>query len=347
MDTSGCSSLAIRGAGRKPGLPAASEHVVALIPAHNEQERLPATLDALERQTRRPDRIIVVSDNSTDATLHIARAAGAETFETVNNRHKKAGALNMALDHLALPDDTYVLVVDADSALSERWIETALNTFTRRGVGAVGGIFLGDGENAWFGAVQDLEYARYRRELIRLRGEARVLTGTSTMMPMGMFRRIRDARVRGDFPGRGYYNLDALTEDFEITVCVKRLGYRAVSPDACTVVTETMPTVPMLWRQRVRWQLGALDVLRMHGMNRVTTPYVLKQIETGLGIVANTAIWSLAVYLGITGSFALIPFWFMIGAIFIWSESIARLAPVRKESRSRSRWWWISPSIPS
>jgi poly-beta-1,6-N-acetyl-D-glucosamine synthase len=330
MDAADIGSLSGDGVGNAAGIAATREQIVALIPAHNEQDRLPATLDALERQTRRPDRIIVVSDNSTDATVPIARAAGAETYETVNNRHKKAGALNMALDHLALPDNTYVLIVDADSALSDQWIETALTMFTKQRVGAVGGIFLGDDENGWLGGVQGLEYARYRRELIRLRGEARVLTGTSTMMPMAMFRRIRDARISGELPGRGYYNLEALTEDFEITICVKRLGYRAVSPDACTVVTETMPTVSMLWRQRVRWQLGALDVLRMHGLNRVTRPYIMKQIETGLGIGANTAIWALALYMVLTGTFAMVPFWTLVGAVFYVERIHSALGAGRK-----------------
>ncbi len=74
-----------------------------LVPAHNEAERIGATLASLEAQTRRPDRVIVVADNCTDATEAIARAAGAEVRVTVGNRDKKAGALNQVLRDV-LPD---------------------------------------------------------------------------------------------------------------------------------------------------------------------------------------------------------------------------------------------------
>ncbi|MDX3003949.1 glycosyltransferase [Kribbella solani] len=66
--------------------------VVALVPAHNEEAALPAALDSLWQQTRRPDRVIVIADNCTDRTVDVARAAGAEVFETVANTHKKAPA---------------------------------------------------------------------------------------------------------------------------------------------------------------------------------------------------------------------------------------------------------------
>lgn len=291
-------------------------HVTVLIPAHNEQDVIADAIGGIYSQSVAADRLVIVADNCTDRTTEIASGLGAEVFETESNRDMKAGALNQALGRLGIPDDGYVLIVDADTVLSERWIESALDAFAKRRVGAVGGIFIGDGKNGSLGDVQGLEYYRYAKEIHRTRGEARVLTGTSTMFPIRVAREIEQARARGDLPGRGVYNVDALTEDFELTIAIKRLGYRTVSPSSCTVVTETMPDISSLWRQRVRWQRGAIDVLLMHGLSRITLPYWLRQIETALGIVANVAIWTLVALMLVSGSPHWSIAWACVGAIF-------------------------------
>ena len=56
----------------------ATPHLVSVvIPARNEESRLPALLDSLSIQTHRADQIIVVDDGSTDGTADIARKSGA------------------------------------------------------------------------------------------------------------------------------------------------------------------------------------------------------------------------------------------------------------------------------
>ena len=46
-----------------------------LIPAHNEEAILGLTLTSLAEQSRPPDRVVVVADNCTDATVEVARSA--------------------------------------------------------------------------------------------------------------------------------------------------------------------------------------------------------------------------------------------------------------------------------
>jgi 4,4'-diaponeurosporenoate glycosyltransferase len=67
---------------RVPRLPGASSaasgaSVSVIIPARNEEARLPALLAALAVQTRPADEVIVVDDHSDDATAALARDAGA------------------------------------------------------------------------------------------------------------------------------------------------------------------------------------------------------------------------------------------------------------------------------
>ena len=118
------------------------------------------------------------ADNCTDGTAREAEAAGAHVFETVGNTHKKAGALNQVLDLLLpeLGDEDAVLVMDADSVLAPTFVAEAARHL-RDGVGGVGGIFTGRSGGGFVGMLQRNEYARYARDVARLKGKVLVLTG--------------------------------------------------------------------------------------------------------------------------------------------------------------------------
>jgi biofilm PGA synthesis N-glycosyltransferase PgaC len=265
--------------------------VVALVPAHNEEESIAGTLAGLMTQSRRPDRVIVVCDNCTDRTADLAALAGSEVFATVANKRKKAGGLNQALGAVLprLRDTDVVLVVDADTTLSPGFIETALQEI-EAGAGACGGVFYGDQGGGLMGIFQRAEYARYARQLRRNRGDARVLTGTASAFTAAALRALAAARASGRLPGAQLgpvapvYTMASLTEDGEITLALKTLGYKCVSPGGCTVTTEIMTTLPSWWRQRTRWQRGALEDLRTYGTTRVTLPYMLRQACMGLSV---------------------------------------------------------------
>ena len=79
--------------------------------------------------------------------------------------------------------------------------------------------------------------------------------------------------------------MDALTEDFELTLAIKSLGYRTASPKECTLVTELMPTWSTLYHQRLRWQRGALANLNTYGFTKTVTPYILRQLAMYVGVL--------------------------------------------------------------
>jgi biofilm PGA synthesis N-glycosyltransferase PgaC len=300
--------------------------LVALIPAHNEQDRIADAIQGLWRQTRRPDLIVVVADNCTDATAEIAVAHGAQVFATQGNTHKKAGALNQAiawvLPHLEERD--LLLVQDADTVLSPWFSETAMGTFNRK-VGAVGGVFYGEAGGGLLGLLQRMEFHRYAWELERTGGKAQVLTGTGTMFRARVLREVRAARRDGVLGGgHAYYSLASLTEDDEMTKAVKTLGYRAMSPAGCEVTTEVMPTLGKLWHQRLRWQRGALENLRDYGWTRVTARYFMQQFLMGFGalsfLVYLTYMVTCTTLYGWPG---FSPFWTAIGLVFVVEKTVS------------------------
>ncbi|MER6031116.1 glycosyltransferase family 2 protein [Streptomyces sp. NPDC001851] len=297
----------------------AAARIVALIPAHNEAGRIGAAIAALRAQNREPDRIVVVADNCTDATADNARRAGATVVESSGNRHKKAGALNQALDGVlhGLAADDLVLVQDADTTLVPSFVASAVKAMGP-GVGAVGGIFYGEPGGGLLGALQRIEFQRYAREIARRGYRADVLTGTATVFRVSTLRQIRRARLDGLIGGgTSYYSLASLTEDDEITKAVRTIGYRTVSPAGCRVVTEVMTTVPKLWHQRMRWQRGALENLRDYGWTRVTAPYFVRQALMGLSVLALALYLVFTAWMLARGRPEFSPFWGAVGLVFV------------------------------
>lgn len=295
--------------------------LTVLIPAHNEESCLGETIASLRRQSRQPDRIIVVADNCTDDTVAIASAAGVEVFETVANQHKKAGGLNQALAGVLPQQDEndLVMVMDADTVLSQGFVESAIRRMAEdRALMAIGGLFYGEPGGGLLGLFQRNEFTRYARDLRRRRGLVFVLTGTASIFRPRALRAVAAERGRL-IPGRSgdYFDTVALTEDNEITLALKSLGALVISPSECTVVTEIMPTWRALWVQRLRWQRGAVENLGAYGLRAHTWRYWMQQLGIGYGVIALASYLVLMVITVLSiDTMIWFPFWLGVGGLF-------------------------------
>ena len=243
---------------------------VALVPAHNEEADIVNTVRSLQRQTQPPDRIIVIADNCTDATVTLADSVGAEVIETVNNNHKKAGALNQALNTVLpqLRDGDVVLAMDADSQLMPDFIENGLRYLAYTpNRGAISGSYIARKDPSIVGLLQRVEYAQGLRTVHGRGGRIHVLSGAACMFTAQALRAVGNLRGSSILPGpRGWiYHEESLTEDYELTVALKRIGYDPLNARDCTVITDVMTTWKQWSVQRVRWQHGTLDTLSMYG----------------------------------------------------------------------------------
>lgn len=106
--------------------------VVALIPAHDEVERIGATV-AATRSVGLIDRVLVIDDGSRDSTADAAEAAGAEVCRLERNCGKGA-ALQAGLDRVRADADVVVLL-DAD-----------LGTTAAQAAALVGPVMSGDAD---------------------------------------------------------------------------------------------------------------------------------------------------------------------------------------------------------
>ena len=262
-----------------------TRRVVAVIPAHNEQATVGHTVTSLQHQTIPPDRVLVVSDNSTDDTVTAAGEAGADTMVTTGNTHKKAGALNQALATLDLTAGDLVLIMDADTVMTPQWIERALVELQDPRVGAVGAVFQADSDRGWLRGCQAREWHRYGVQIART-GKTFVLSGTAALIRWEALQDVR--RATGN-----YYDPSALTEDFAATINLLNAGWLLRSPVECETTTETMGTVPELITQRTRWSRGALQCVTRQGLTRVTRVYWWQQIVLMVAILVGVAAYTL------------------------------------------------------
>lgn len=302
--------------------------LIALVPAHNEQDCISAAIMGLKNQTIPPDKIIVVADNCTDDTKTQSLRHCVDVVETRGNIDKKAGALNQVLKVLlpAMNADSHILVTDADSVLDPDFIENALDTLKDPIYGGVGGTFRGDPGGGFVGHLQRNEYTRYARDVRRLHGRCLVITGTAAVFPVRVLREVSRARLAHTLPdgdgSGGIYDTTVLTEDNELSFALMHLGYKILAPIGCTLSTEVMPTWSDLWKQRTRWKRGAIENCIQYGLTRISARYWCRQIFSMLGILVTLIYLTSLIWCAFAGSISIQPLWMCVSGVFILERVI-------------------------
>jgi poly-beta-1,6-N-acetyl-D-glucosamine synthase len=304
--------------------------VVAVIPAWNEAACIADTIDGLRHQTRPPDLIVVCANNCTDNTAAVARAAGVDVIDMPVNPDRKAGALNYAMETIlpSLADRDRIFVQDADTVCVPAWLELACAVMDDDPRAVVSGRYACKTEYGLIGMMQRNEFTRECRRIDRRGDRTHILVGTSTLLPVAMLREVIAARRAGELPTAGYaYAPASLTEDYELTLAAKTLGWRTFSPRGCDAITDVMPSLSKLWHQRIRWWKGGAEDLRRYGLTRVTRGYIWRQSVMGLCLaslilylatLAATYIWADGVHWTVA--------WLGITAIFV----VNRVVEVRR-----------------
>lgn len=130
-----------------------------IIPAHNEEDNLPFTLDSLQKQNSKDFKVVVVNDGSTDRTSGIIRKY-TETdsrFETINlqkSEHqpgsKVVHAFKNGLQTQSMDEFDIICKFDADIILPENYLTTVETAFaTHPEYGLVGGLLYIEKDGNW------------------------------------------------------------------------------------------------------------------------------------------------------------------------------------------------------
>jgi cellulose synthase/poly-beta-1,6-N-acetylglucosamine synthase-like glycosyltransferase len=270
---------------------------VVVVPARNEEVGVLTSLDSLAAQTRRPDLIIVVVNNSTDRTMEFAQqfADDVTTPLTVvlnfeNNPHKKAGALNLGLRWLReavggrlTGTVGHVLVMDADTELHPRFIERARNVLASDPeLGGVSAACLGRTglwRSPWQRYLLGMQIIEYGRA-----ANARFRKDVHTMSGAGSFYRAEALQGLLDWRGAVFWEDHRnLVEDYETTLALKESGWKVTANQLCIAYTDLMPTLRELIQQRERWSRGTVDTLRYRGWTKFTWHTIVTMVLGILG----------------------------------------------------------------
>ncbi len=258
----------LRGRLRRRGLRAGptmtAGDVAVLIPAHNEEMVIEASIEAIAALVPRCN-IHVVSDGSTDRTAELARQAGVNVIETRTNVGK-AGALEEAIDRFGLVERfQVVLLLDADTTIEGGYFESALPHFDDPKVVAVAGAVRTHWHERGLSLIGKVLVCHRQRiyaisqRLLKF-GQTWRFTNATHIVPgfASMYRTSVLPLIEMNPPG-------LVIEDFNMTfeIYQKRLGKVAFSLGA-VAVTQDPDNLRDYVRQIKRWGLGLWQTVRRH-----------------------------------------------------------------------------------
>jgi cellulose synthase/poly-beta-1,6-N-acetylglucosamine synthase-like glycosyltransferase len=255
-----------------------------IIPAHDEELGLPATLRSVFDSDYPADRlrVLVVADNCTDGTAEVARRHGAECLERHDPINRGKGhALALAIPHALAAGAEAVVVLDADCELPTN----ALRAFDRAlaaGAEAVQAARVprnaGDGPAALVSAVGSAIENAVSTGKCRLGGSA-ALRGSGMAFTRGLLEQ---------HPWASF----GLTEDAEYGALLARAGVRVHFLQDVEVTGEVPADAATLARQRTRWRASLYD--RGPGLFArwlASKPLVLAHLALTLMVVAGLSSW--------------------------------------------------------
>ena len=249
------------------GIPPDMPRLAVLIPAHNETLTIRRCVQSVAASRGQVDAdIVVIADNCDDDTAEQAAAAGARVLTRRDTQHRGKGyALDFAFDALAAEPYAGFVVVDADSIVSNNFVQVFAASIA-----------------AGADAVQCRYTTLNADASLRTRLMNVALMAFNALRPRG-----RDALgLSAGILGNGFalaahtlrqvpYSADSVVEDLEYHLLLVRHGLRVRFTDAAWVKAD-MPTGGRgSETQRARWEGGRLLMLRQHA------PVLLRRVLGG------------------------------------------------------------------
>ena len=220
--------------------------VSVIVPGKNEGKHIPKLVESLNQQSYQHYELVVVDDGSDDNTKEICRQLEVEgkidRFIRNDVRGGKASAANTALYY---SKGKYIVHLDADSHLEEDAVEMILTPFFMdENIGAVGGdVRVANTVDGIIPTLQAIEYLKSittGRTIASTLGLLRIIAGAH-----GAFRRDVLERIYGWDVGPGL--------DGDITLKIRKLGYKVVHEPHAVCYTNVPTTASRLAKQRYRW----------------------------------------------------------------------------------------------
>jgi biofilm PGA synthesis N-glycosyltransferase PgaC len=229
-----------------------------LVPCHDEEKQIDETVLHLLQLDYPQYEIVLIDDGSTDCTAAKIHEY-CEKYERVRGvylkeNQGKAAALNAGC---LVSKGELILSIDADALLDKnvlKWMALHFTQFPR--VGAVTGNPRVINRTTLLGKIQTGEYSTiigFIKRSQRILGKVLTVSGV-----VAAFRKQALLSV-------GLWDTDMVTEDIDITWKLEKKFWDVRYEPRAICWMFVPETLRGLWRQRVRWAQGGVEVLCKHG----------------------------------------------------------------------------------
>lgn len=270
---------------------AARPSLAVLVPAHNEEAGISATLMGVLSQLLPGDRLLVVADNCSDDTAVAARLAGAEVVERRSELRGKGYALAYGIDHLRANPPSAVVFVDADCDLAGGALDALMHDLVQADHPVQALYLMLAPADAGLGR-RLAEFAWRVRNWARPAGWHRLgmpcqLMGTGMAFSWEM---LRDASLANA----------SIVEDMKLGIDLASHGRAPVFCDRALVTSRFPDSAAATGTQRTRWEHGHLEMI-LHEVPAMLRTALARRDLRLLGMTLDLAVPPLTLLTGLLG----------------------------------------------
>jgi len=206
--------------------------------------------------------IIVVDDGSTDNTSKIVEYYMKLEPRIRLIRHStNLGKASALIDGIKASNGDIIVLIDADTIPDRNALRKLVGKLSSQGsIGAASGAVVPAGGTGLLYMLQRIEYllgfqiGRFFDELV----------GGVNMILSGSFSAFRAPILKSITLSLKDHLDSTVAEDFDLTIRVWKKGARTAYADSAIAYTAVPHTLRKLYRQRIRWYSGGLQVLLLH-----------------------------------------------------------------------------------
>ena len=303
-----------------PPPPPAWPRFDVIVPAHDEEANVAATVESLLAVDYPRDRfrVVVVADNCSDRTAERALFAGAEVIERCDAEQRGKGfALARAFgETLARGWAEAVVVVDADTRVSKNLLRAFAARLGMGEVAVQAEYGVRNPDSSWRTRLMVLALALFHTVRSRARERAGLscgLRGNGMAIALSALREVP-------------YDAFSIVEDVEYGLALGRAGHRVAYAGEATVLGEMAASSEAARSQRQRWERGRRALARAEGV-RLLARGLAKRNALDLDLAADLLVpplstLAIAVAIGAAVSFfASLPI-----ALVAWSLAALAIA---------------------
>lgn len=285
--------------------------IALLLPAHNEELLIQTTIKSAVDAGQDIQDIYVVDDFSVDSTREKAvELLGESRVLSLERQAGKAMAVKTAIEHFALIGMySWIHIADADCVFGKNYFQIYRENLNDEKYCVVIG-FVQSLHGNWISKYRAFSYTfgqHIYRRLQSYAGMVSVFPGPVTCF-------------RSDIVGELEFDVNSLTEDFDITLQVhrKKLGRIKFIPEA-VCYTQDPQTLGDFYRQSLRWMRGFFQGILRHKIGRraqrIDVAITYQLLEAGLYLTQLFILLPLALI--ISGNWRILPVIFVLDYLLV------------------------------